>query len=270
MKILSWNIRHSDEASAVWKYVLDADPDIALLQEVGRFPKTVQGRFHVLARPAAKNDGSPQKFCTAVITKFEIDGALTLQSDRQWVNEQGAFFKGNLVGATLRDSDQQPIHVVSVYSPHWAVAKEKWAGVDVTGLKLAANPDIWCTEILWDLLRNTMPLQGGQWIVGGDFNSSKTFDYRREGDRGNREIMRRMTGLGLKEMLRAYKGELVPTFKQSRGSERGMLVHQLDHLYISAPLSDRLVSCQTADRERVFGSRMSDHLPVIANFRDAA
>jgi endonuclease/exonuclease/phosphatase family metal-dependent hydrolase len=142
-------------------------------------------------------------------------------------------------------------------------------GVDVTGLKLEANPDIWCTEILWDLLRNTMPMHPGQWIAGGDFNSCETFDDRPEGDRGNREIMRRMENLGLKELLRAHNRGMVPTFRQPRGTKKGKIIHQLDHLYASASLSARLVCCYSGDQQRVFGQQMSDHLPVIAELRDA-
>jgi exodeoxyribonuclease-3 len=182
------------------------------------------------------------------------------------VGEQADFFKGNLVGAKLVGPDGKPIYVVSVYTPAWPVPKEKWSGIDLSGLKLAANPDIWCTEILWDLLRCTMPELGGQWIVGGDFNSSETFDFRAEGDRGNREIMSRMTGLGFTEVLRTHHGRLVPTFRNPRG---GDVVHQIDHLYVTAPLSDQLVRCEVGSQECVFGDAMSDHLPIIAEFRNA-
>jgi exonuclease III len=265
MKLISWNVRRAREDSAVWEYLLEEDSDIAFLQEVGRFPKAVQDRFNVLALHAAKKTGNPQKFSTAVITKLPIAGETTLRSDREWVGEQADFFKGNLVAAKLIGTDNEPIHVVSVYTPAWPVAKEKWTGIDVSGLKLAANPDIWCTEILWDLLRCTMPIFGGQWIVGGDFNSSETFDFRAEGDRGNREIMARMNGLGFSEVLRAHHGCLVPTFRNPR---EGKIVHQIDHLYVTAPLSDQLVSCEVGSQVRVFGQSMSDHLPIIAEFRD--
>jgi exodeoxyribonuclease-3 len=264
VKIVSWNVRRAREGSAVWEYLLEMDPDIAFLQEVGGFPKAVQDRFNVLRRHAVTKTGNPQKFSTAVISRFPIAGEISLRSDREWVGEQADFFKGNLVGAKLIGPDQKPIYVVSVYTPAWPVPKEKWSGIDVSRLKLAANPDIWCTEILWDLLQCTMPILGGQWIVGGDFNSSETFDFRAEGDRGNREIMARMSRLGFIETLRAHHGRLVPTFRNLR---EGRIVHQSDHLYVSAPLSDRLVSCEVGSEERVFGQGLSDHLPIIAQFR---
>jgi len=265
MKVVSWNVRRAREGSAVWEYLLEVDPDIALLQEVGYFPKTMRHRLNLLERSAVKKTGAPQNFNTAIITKFPIVCEIDLRSDRQWVGEQAEFFKGNLVGAKLIGPDQKPIYVVSVYTPAWPVPKEKWSDVDVSQLKLAANPDIWCTEILWDLIRCTMPILAGQWIVGGDFNSSETFDFRAEGDRGNREIMSRMNGLGLTEVLRTRHGGLVPTFRNPR---EGKIVHQIDHLYVTAPLSDQLVSCEVGSQVRVFGQSMSDHLPIIADFRD--
>jgi exonuclease III len=265
MKIISWNVRRVREGSAVWEYLLEADPDIALLQEVGCFPNIVQDRFNVLTRPATKKDGNPQTFNTVVISKFPIVSEIDLRSDREWVGTQADFFKGNLVGAMLIGPGEKAVHVVSVYTPAWPVPREKWSGIDVSALKLAANPDIWCTEILWDLMRCTVPTLGGQWIVGGDFNSSETFDCRAEGDRGNREIMSRMNGLGFTEVLRGHHGSLVPTFRNPRG---GKIVHQIDHLYVNAPMSDQLVGCEVGSQERVFGQRMSDHVPIIAEFRD--
>ncbi len=97
-----------------------------------------------------------------------------------------------------------------------------------------------------------MPISGGRWIVGGDFNSSETFDFRAEGDRGNREIMLRMNGLGSTEVLRSHHGGLVPTFRNPHGRN---IVHQLDHLYVTAPLSDRLVGCEVGNQERLFRAK---------------
>ena len=60
-------------------------------------------------------------------------------------------------------------------------------------------------------------------------------------------------------------GCLVPTFRNPHGRK---LVHQIDHLYVTAPLSDHLVSCEVGSQERVFGQALSDHLPIIAEFRE--
>ena len=87
------------------------------------------------------------------------------------------FFAGNLVGCTILTEDGSPKNVISVHSPAWPVNKDRLANVDVSDVKLKYNPDVWCTEILWAALKHTMADSSRQWIGGGDFNSSETFDY---------------------------------------------------------------------------------------------
>ena len=112
-----------------------------------------------------------------------------------------------------------------------------------------------------------MPLSDDQWIVGGDFNCSETFDYLwKGGPSGNREILDRMDDLGLTECLRTYNGELVPTFKNA---SNGNIIHQLDHLFVSDGLSYSLERCNTGDVSKVFDKSLSDHVPVIGVFRDS-
>lgn len=89
------------------------------------------------------------------------------------------------------------------------------------------------------------------WVVGGDLNSSETFDSPRP--RGNREILDRMQGLGLREGLRHAQGQLVPTLRNPRG---GYVGHQMDHLFVSESLATQLVSCTTGDHARVFDASL--------------
>jgi exonuclease III len=267
VKILSWNVHGANAKSGVWKYLLETDPDLALLQEVGGIPKPVSDRFEHISKIPVTRTGNPQRFKTCVLTKLPILEELTLQTPNDWAREQAKIFEGNLVCAKLRGADERPLHAVSVYAPAWPIERSKWANIDVAGLKLAANRDIWCTEILWDLLRHTMPSMPSQWIAGGDFNSSETFDFRAEGDRGNREIMSRLTELGFTEMLRTHHGRLVPTFKNA-GSK--IIIHQLDHLYVTKPLSNQLLHCEVGDEDRIIWKGLSDHLPVIAHFASSA
>ena len=72
--------------------------------------------------------------------------------------------------------------------PAWPIDPERLKGVDVKGIKLSNNHDVWVTEILWAALLsenlNELP-----WIVAGDLNSSVTFDTLwGDGPRGNQEI----------------------------------------------------------------------------------
>ena len=72
--------------------------------------------------------------------------------------------------------------------PAWPIDPERLKGVDVKGIKLSNNPDVWVTEILWVALLNEN-LNELPWIVAGYLNSSVTFDTLwGDGPRGNQEI----------------------------------------------------------------------------------
>jgi exonuclease III len=163
--------------------------------------------------------------------------------------------------------------VISVYSPAWPVDKERLKEIDVSQIKSSStNPDVWGTDVLWDALRNAA-VMGAEWVVGGDFNSSETFDCewqdtndRRFGIRssGNAATLERMRRLGFTECLRRSKEDpIIPTFRHSRGG----IEHQIDHLFVSKGLSSRLDKCTVGDQLVIFGKSLSDHLPIIADFK---
>ena len=108
-----------------------------------------------------------------------------------------------------------------------------------------------------------MGRQSGPWVIGGDFNSSETFDAWRVGGRGNAEIISRLNLLGLKDCLRTHHGRLIPTFRNPRG---GAVIHQIDHLYVSEDLLNRMRECHALMKETIFAQRISDHLPIVADF----
>ena len=67
---------------------------------------------------------------------------------------------------------------------------------------------MWATEIIWSALKNTISNKE-QWIVGGDYNSSETFDKDWQDKHGikfgirssgNKEILNRMHRLGFSRM----------------------------------------------------------------------
>ncbi len=264
MRVMTWNVRRATAESPVWTTLLEIAPDIALLQEVGGFPPEVASKFDVRFEYAIGKTGRPQKFGTAVLVRGKITGELRLVSEHDWVNREINFFSGNLVGCVAAPEGCSPKNVISVYSPAWPVDKSRLIGIDVSPVKLQNNPDVWCTEILWSGLTKTMPFSDGQWVVGGDFNSSETFDFLwAGGPHGNKEILDRMNDLGLTECLKSYNGELIPTF---RNSSNGKIIHQLDHLFVTDGLSSTLEGCITGDASDVFDKSLSDHLPVIGDF----
>ena len=266
MRIVSWNIRKAKEDSRVWELLRNYAPDIVLLQEVIHIPEDIQESYGVIMKNAAGKEGKGQLFSTAVLVKGKdsIVRELVLTSQYEWVNKELEYFKGNLIACTVQLDGFPSVNVISVYSPAWPVDPVRLEGINVTPVKLKLNPQVWVTELLWAALKNVDLKSSGQWIVGGDFNSSETFDYLWDGGpRGNLEIIHRMQNLGFNECLREYNGKLTPTFRNPKG---GKIIHQIDHVYVTDPPFSALVNCFVGDESAVFEESMSDHLPIIADF----
>jgi len=270
MKVITWNVHSANKKSPVWQYFSGLDADVALLQEVVGIPQEIKNIYNVLSRVAIYKTGKHQRFSTAVITKGTIVNEINLKSDYDWVNRELDFFIGNLVGCSVQIPNQELFNIISVYSPAWSVDRNRLTGIDVSQVKLQSNPDVWATEILWAALKKAVT-KNSNWIVGGDFNSSETFDKEwqiRYGVKyglqssGNKEILDRMQNLGLTECLRRYNnGKIIPTFKHSSGE----IAHQMDHLFVTDRLFLRINNCIAGDPITVF-DKLSDHLPIIADF----
>ncbi len=268
MRIITWNVHRARKDSPLWDFLLHLQPDLVLLQEVGCIPSHVTNEFDHLTRPAIAEDGSPQNFHTGVLAKGKIIAEVSLSSDREWVNRELEFFGGNLVGCRVQLSHGSELHVVSVHSPFWPVDKAKLAGIDVSQVR-TTNPHLFATDLLWYALKNMVTT--GTWIVGGDFNSSETFDpdWRRRNRKnwtripGSAQTLRRMRALGFTECLRKSEQDpIIPTFRHSRGR----IDHQIDHLFVSNNLMPTLEECKVGAQSIIFGKSLSDHLPVIADF----
>ncbi|MDP2638419.1 MAG: hypothetical protein Q8P26_05145 [Candidatus Levybacteria bacterium] len=274
MRIITWNIKGATKTSAVWKILTDLNPDIALLQEVGGIPEEIKREFNVLSKVAIQKTGKPQKFSTAVLVKGKVIGGIDLKSEYEWVNRELEFFKGNFISCIVQPQNQGLVKVVSVYSPAWPVNKERLKGIDVSPVKLQLNPNVWGSEIIWSALKNIVS-NNEAWIVGGDYNISETFDKEWQDKNGlkfgirsfgNKEILDRMYEMGFVECLRKYTNKIVPTFKHSRGE----IAHQIDHLFVTSNLYSQLKSCIVGDQSIIFGNSLSDHLPIIADFKNTS
>lgn len=264
LRIITWNCRRAAAGSALWEYFAELDPDVALLQEVMSVPAAVLARYSCQMVRAMGKAGTPQRFNTAILVKGEIGPPVPLVAPSHWVAAELRLFAGNLVAHQVTPDDGTPMRVVTVYSPAWAVDRARLKGLDVTSVKLTLNSDVWVTDLLWASLVHMKLDPSDQWVIAGDFNLSETFDLWRGGPRGNREYLDRMEALGLHECLQMTKGVLTPTFRNPR---EGVIQHQMDHLFVTAALSDRLLSCDVGVPEVVFNRRLSDHLPIVADFR---
>ena len=262
MKIVTWNMRRATQKSVAWDYLEQIDPDVAFLQEVNSVPESILSEYSVYSLPAISKSGKVQTFHTVILSKHPFVSDVELTSTIGWVNDARDFFKGNIIAKSI-DVNNQKLNLVNANSPAWIVPDTFTTGIDVTGVKLEQNPHVWATEILWKCLLDHPLIHSDAWIVGGDLNSSETFDYLwGSSPRGNLEIIERMNALGLYDALRTRHGRLVPTHRNNRG---GKVIHQLDHLYMSKHLLDAVNYCQTGSHEDVFDSKLSDHLPIICS-----
>lgn len=262
-QIVTWNCHRAGKTSAAWDYLLGLGPDIVLLQEVGRTPEKVEHAYKVRMAHPRKKSGGLQRFCTALLVRGTIDGELILQSSYDWVNRELDYFVGNLPAFSVELSEGIKLNIICVYSPAWPVSPLRLKEVDVSGVKLSQNHDVWVTDLLWAALNHQGFTSSTEWVIAGDFNLSETFDQWSGGPRGNREYPEKMAKLGLVECLRHKQGKLTPTYKNPKG---GKIVHQMDHLFVTAGMASKLIDCKTGCRDQVFNDNLSDHLPIIADF----
>jgi len=258
---ISWNCRRAKADSQVWDYLLELNPDIALLQEVVTIPPKVLDQFASYQQRPAFNSGALQKFSTAILVRGQVGNPIDLSGLAPWVDVELERFPGNLICRELILEKGLTIKSISVYNPAYGIDLKQLEGIDISGVRLKQNSGLWIEDILWASLKFHQLSPMDSWIIAGDFNMSETFDHPHP--RGNREYLDRMAGIGLTECLRKSKGALTPTFRNPRG---GAVVHQMDHLFVTESLASRLISCDTGSQKRVFDGGLSDHLPLIAHF----
>ena len=265
-RVVTWNCRRAAAQHALWEYLAELAPDIAVLQEVRSLPAKLQEDYAArLVRPITRN-GKPQQFETALLVRGEIGQPVPLVAELEWVNWELERFAGNLQAYRVEVGSGMALTVVGVYSPAWPVDRARLEGLDVSSVKLDQNPDVWVTDLLLAALRSPGIDRYAPLIVAGDMNLSETFDRWQDGPRGNREWLDRMAALGFTECLRHSQGSLTPTYRRPGRSEPEP---QIDHMFVTATLAGRLIRCGTGDPGRVYGQNLSDHLPVVAEFESA-
>ena len=199
----------------------------------------------------------------AILVRGSVGDPVILRGPAEWVDAELDRFAGNLVAVELQPDCGPRLKAICVYSPAWPVDRRRLLGIDVTTVRLLQNRDVWVGDLLWAALYLNRPQADDPGIIAGDFNLCETFDSWKGGPRGNREYLDRMDQLGLVDCLRFEKGALTPTFRRLNG---GTVTAQLDYLLVTEILRSSLVACDTGPRHRVFEGRLSDHLPIVADF----
>ena len=191
---------------------------------------------------------------------------LVLTAAEAWVTTQLKRLSGNFLARRVVTQSGNTLNTISIYNPHWALNQAQLHGQDLSGILLPGETKVWAADLLQAAIPTLVRETDAPWVIGGDFNLSTTFDAWKPGKTSNRTFLDRMARSSLTECLCAMQGQLTPTFRNpSRGKE---IKHQIDHLFVTRELADRLVSCQTGSQERVFESvpALSDHLPIVATY----
>ncbi len=134
MRVVTWNIRKANPNSEVWNILSKYNPDIMLLQEVTDIPSYIKQSCKYEFRKAINKKGNLQKFGTAVLAKSENISTIKLISEFDWVDKELQFFEGNLVACTVIVTNEEPLNVISVYSPAWPISKERLINIDVSSV----------------------------------------------------------------------------------------------------------------------------------------
>jgi exonuclease III len=259
MKIVTWNMNNRAANQKAWDIVLDLEPDLALLAEVNYLPAVVRD-YNLCCEPAMGHARKPRRFKTCILTTGDIFGSIELTAKQTWVTEGLRVFSGNFVARRIRFDKWGTANVVSVHMPSWYFPYREFTDDDVSEVILPNYSLMSMSELLWAALRETMAKFNGDWIVGGDFNTSEFIGQTKRQNDANREAIARMERLGFVEAVRHLKGGPVPSWRASRRD--APLKHQLDHLYLSGEFRTGLVSAEIGAPG--IDWTVSDHLPVIA------
>ena len=249
MKLITWNMAHREEA---WRYLLNSDADIALLQEAATPPPDVATDIEVDTAPwETAGAGMKRQWRTAVANlskQFSLQWFQPKSIDAASYGELAVSRLGTLAATSLKLPSAEDLIVISIYGA-WegpeSSTSSSWIYADASVHRLISDISIF-------IGRQT----GHQIIVAGDLNI--LYGY---GEGGSpywasryQSVFDRMSALGLEfigpqapggrlaepwpdnELPRSSKN--VPTFHHSQQSP-ATATRQLDFVFASAALCDR-------------------------------
>ena len=254
MKILIWNIKRGGDNSLSWDIIIKHNPNVCLLQEVTSIPEKISKNFQVIEEFPTNKTLNNQKFKSVILLRKGEQYSIPKFNFSNKTSEKiHNHFKGNLLGISSNN-----FTFINVYSPPWEIPESLFEWENVSHLKLKKNPKLWITEILYDIVKSTDLTNN--LIFGGDFNHSIKFDFGRNGNRGNQEIINRFHQLNYFDSLSEYNGGLIPTFQNPRGKE---ITHQIDYLYLNKSQIKNIKSCSLVNKREVLKNKISDHFPIL-------
>ena len=271
MRIVSWNIARRDEP---WRWLLDMDADLALLQEAAPPPEDVADRVEVNPGPFEITGGyrQPQQWRTAIVRLSDRIKVEWIESRPIAVADTSAFavsIPGTLAAARVTTPDGEPLFVVSMYA-QWLTPHQ------VTGGNWIVS-DGSAHRVVSDLSEAFIGRERGHRIIAaGDLNILRGY-----GDYGSpywaaryQTVFDRMEALGLPfagpqhpngKQADPWPDELprdsrnVPTYHTTRQTPESA-TRQLDFVFASRPLLQSM-SVRALNEPEDWGP--SDHCRLV-------
>jgi exonuclease III len=262
MKLISWNMAGASPRISKsrfedsWKYLLEKNPDIALVQEA-RIPQWVSEKYNVVWEKAYDN----KSWGSGILSKYPIMKTFDVPALEPQLESLLRQFRGQAVGAVVDLPGWGETVVVSVHSPARTIPLSEFHPEILPVIKLKLNPKVWRADVIYGALRK-LPDVARNYIFGGDFNTSRLFDER-YWPRGNQEYFDRMESAGFVECLRKYyETEPRTWFRDGDGP------YQLDYIFCDPAQNELLQNCCVDEKPAING--LSDHAMIIAEFSDRA
>jgi endonuclease/exonuclease/phosphatase family metal-dependent hydrolase len=256
MRVITWNMGCAYERSKyranhaeAWSRIERLDPDVALLQEVGYIPQSIDPE-RVVATP--RNPDST--FLTVVYARRgKVVRLLTDPS-------LSTVVRGQAVVAEVSGASVHPVVFASVHTltglPS-AEAKLAFEALATDGrLQLSTDTGSWHPQVILQAV--DQHVGGRRFVVGGDFNVAWRFDEE-QGSEGGYWASAQFQAARSKGWrrchLKFHAGEERTFFRGARE------LYQLDHIFADKITYDAASRCDVLQMEDQ--DRLSDHAPMI-------
>lgn len=229
-----------------WRWLNDLDVDIALVQEAVRTDQAVAHWDSVIwSSKYGRNWGS------AVLTRGMSYRAWEVPTTCPWLRAVG--------GAACVAEPEEPggLWLASIHS-----SAGSWKETELPSLPSldgiarcsADGSELWEIEVVAHELRDV--LRDKPFIVGGDLNSSLTFD-KNYGGRENEVLFANLAGSGYVDLRPRHELDEVQTYFKP-----GAHPYQLDHVYADTGTEVRVTSWEVLT-DVAAGLGLSDHAPIL-------
>jgi len=239
IKIATWNM-HNRVENLSWDYLRNnLSADIALLQEANTNGQHFEEDKFIWQKIESRQFGSGIFSTNFPLTKLEFKNA----------------HPGSLIGAKVNLPNNKPAYLFSIYAflDKYPYSKSQPAYSSTTLHRMLSDLHF----ILYQAHTKKIPV-----ILGGDFNLDVSFDEKHNskkfGKNEHKLLLERFEDFGLIECVKKLCPKPVRTYRHTTPTPDPL---QLDYIFVSNNLENKLVSCEIFENEQV--NHLSDHNPVI-------